>query len=300
MSQTDLQILIRKAADDELSPEESRLLEACMEDSASPFDVEQAIAFERSLRSAVSRCMSEDGGVCPIDLPNQVRQAMEHEHQHAAETGDSKSVLAVLHHWLPSGLAAGIVVLIAAALAIGLWGRGWGITDIWRNDRVEFVPRYSWTVTTQAGAVRELRDMTGLDEVDIPDLSEFGCVFDGANRLSLDDGRTVLQLGYSGSGPYVMIWIQSASDLADDFYGQPMSEGQAFRIKNSADVTNRTQGDPMADNLAWVSGDLVFYVSADTGSGPATSAERTVAQALGMPAQDIVSISRSDDSGNGQ
>lgn len=297
MSQLDLHTLIRLAADGELSQEETQLLEARAVEVGATFDVQQAIAFERSLREAVARCMREQDGTCPIDLPARVRSALADQLVGSADT-DTGHVLAWPGRWIPSGLAAGIVVLIAVALAIGLWGRGWEIIGGPDADRVAWKPPYSWSVTTADAALNELRDMTGILTAELPDLSGFDYRFAGANRLMLDDGRSVLQAGYSGNGPFIIIWLESATDLSSDFYNLSMTVGQGYRVTRSDGDALSEPSDPMVGHLAWVADGLIFYVSARDASGSAPGAARTVAQSLGMPDGVLTSISRQASAGS--
>lgn len=136
--------LIRLAVDDELTPEQSRVLEAML--AAHPADMNARMAFERRLRDAVRRCMMEQATV-PIDLPERIRALIAAEAVESQETAplarlgaaavaDTLDADAPRHHssplsnlaltrprWLPRwAMAAGIMLLIGVSVVIGVLG----------------------------------------------------------------------------------------------------------------------------------------------------------------------------------
>lgn len=280
--------LLRLAADEELTAEQAIALEAHL--AAHPEDRE-FVEFEHRLRSAVGRVMGE------VTAPAELRAAV--QAQIAAPPRSLRlagQAAPTPRRWfVPSGLAAGFLLLVGVAVVIGVMGRSdW--FDWFRSTQINIssggaslgfpiqehercitdasYARRKFTLHTQAALVEHLAKDLHWD-VAIPDLSPFGFAFEDAGNCSIGGGSVEsVHLRYAKDSITVSVWIERSrpSDLT---HSAGFEEGHAYFVT----PTNRqAMPDGQSAYYAWRSGDFVYRIV------PASVGEsREMAVSIGMP-----------------
>ncbi len=290
MNRAEIANLLRAAADDELPPAERARLEAHLK--ANPAD-QAFIDFERRLRDAVARVMGAEQA--PESLRGEIQS-------HLAEAGEGLSFARAVRErnrrprrLVPSGLAAGFLLLIGAALVVSVinpsllfdWRRASTI-----NVDVEIglgFPDEHRRCATDEQYAQDKLDLRSREElqvhlrrdlgwqVEVPDLSEFGFQLRSAGDCTIGSaaaGVGSVHLLFDDGAGAVSVWIEHslASDLT---HSARLEEGRAYRI---APIDRRRGRDEANAYFAWRVGEYVFrFVPASVANA------REMAVAIGMP-----------------
>lgn len=240
--------LLRRAADDELTSEEVQALESHL--AARPQD-QEFIAFERRLRGAVGRVMGD------VSAPQDVRAAVQAQVAQPAlrlagtaaaapgmRRGAPRRLLA------PSGLAAGFVLLVGAAVVIGLSGRadwfdwfrapqieissedgalGFPIDEHRRCESDATYAQKKFTLHSREQLEKHLASELHWD-VSLPDLTAYGYEFADAGDCSVGRGTVdSVHLRYASESDAVSVWIEQSmpSDLT---HSAAIVEGHCYYV----------------------------------------------------------------------
>ncbi len=289
--------LLRLAADEELTAEQAIALEAHL--AAHPEDLE-FVAFERRLRAAVGRAMGD------VAVPTELRAAVQaqlsapaHSLRLAGDVAPAASAVGAgssRRRWfVPSGLAAGFLLLVGVAVVIGVMGRsdwfdwfrspqinisneggslGFPIQEHQRCITDASYARRKFTIHTQDALARHLAKDLRWD-VTIPDLSPFGYVFEDAGNCNVGGGSVEsVHLRYVNDSTTVSVWIERSrpSDLT---HSATFEEGHAYFV---TPTDRRALPDGQSAYYAWRSGDFVYRIV------PGSAGEsRAMAVSVGMP-----------------
>jgi len=301
MSPSEIANLLRTAADEEMTSEQSQRLEAHLE--AHPAD-RAIIDFERRLREAVGRVMGADEA--PAGLRDQLRSPQagltEPLSFDAGARAASAPVARGAHgaragrgRWLPSGLAAGFLLLIGAAVVISVisprqlfeWFRPSQInvdvegvsgfpSEHHRCATDEQYARKKFNIHSAEELESHLRNDFGW-EVEVPDLSAFGYNLLDAGDCTMGAGGSgvdSIHLRYSNDQNVVSVWIEHSlpSELT---HSAGLKEGVAYRI---VPLDRRMGRDEDNAYFAWRIGEYVFrFVPASV------DRSREMAVGIGMP-----------------
>jgi len=275
---------IRRAADDEVSASlAARVAEAAGEDEA----VRGAIEFERSLRSAIGRVMtSDEASAAPADLAERIRAELRAAPETAAPapTGsDAPETTAPAplplrsrrRPVVPSALAAGLALLITAALAATLLLDG----------RAGFEPAGpdKPVIWAELPDFRESVARTFGDAIEIPDLHAAGYVFERGKIVSVPGPvrgteRPVAHIRYrveDGDGRGATLFVQRRTGRnGETSWTHDLLAGVPYEIRAGGPAD---PGDPIS--FAWVRNGLLYILDLDD---RADALE--VAHAAGLPA----------------
>ncbi len=285
--------LLRRAADEELTSEEVQALESHL--AAHPQDRE-FIAFERRLRGAVGRVMGD------VSAPQDVRAAVQAQAAQPALrlAGTAASAPGALRAaprrlLAPSGLAAGVVLLVGAAVVIGLSGRadwfdwfrapqidissedgslGFPIDEHRRCESDATYAQKKFTLHSREQLRQHFADELHWN-VSLPDLGAFGYEFAEAGNCSVGRGTVdSVHLRYTNGPSTLSVWIEQSmpSDLT---HSAAIVEGHAYLVT----PTNREAArDAKGAYYAWRDCDFVYRLV------PASVDQaREMAVAIGMP-----------------
>jgi len=296
MSPSEIANLLRTAADEEMTSEQSQRLEAHLE--AHPAD-RAIIDFERRLREAVGRVMGADeapeslrdevvslGGARVEPLPFETA---------AVGPGAARPGVREGRRFLPSGLAAGFLLLIGAAVVISVisprqlfeWFRPSQInvdvegvsgfpSEHHRCATDEQYARKKFNIHSAEELESHLRNDFGW-EVEVPDLSAFGYNLLDAGDCTMGAGGSgvdSIHLRYSNDQNVVSVWIEHSlpSELT---HSAGLKEGVAYRI---VPLDRRMGRDEDNAYFAWRIGEYVFrFVPASV------DRSREMAVGIGMP-----------------
>ncbi len=274
--------LIRMAADGELTPALKAEFEAHV--AANPGD-QECVRFERQLRQAVARAMKASADEIPASTAGAVKASLRR-----SEAPNPVAEPRRLRFVVPSGLAAGIVLIVSASVIIGIAGQqGWfwrvpelapvsnPLRDLIQNEhQASASSSADWESRKHSDSIEAARETIIADlgpSVIIPDWQVYGYDFKGsaASRIP-PSGATARQLRYEDrqSGEVISVWIQKASADAR----RSLREGTAYIL------TDRGSSGA-AHTLAWVEADVLYYLrSEDAETG------RKLAISMGMPRVD--------------
>lgn len=284
----DLANLLRIAADDELTAEQSDRLRAHL--ALHPED-EAFVEFERRLRAAVGRVMGKDQA--PASLRLAVRASFEPASQ-ALPFGSAAAPWAGRRRpFVPSGLAAGFLLLIGAAVVLSIaaprdwfdWRRPVHI-PIGVEGSLGF-PGEHLRCATDEHYARSKLSLQSLDEVrahlsddlrwnvPVPDLSSFGYRFLNAGDCSvIGRGSDLIHLRFGSDADVVSVWIER-SHPSDLTHSAGLREGLAYRV---VPVDRGMTRDLDKAYYAWRRGEYVLRLV------PASAVQsREMAVAIGMP-----------------
>lgn len=291
MNRAEIANLLRAAADEELSVAERARLETHL--AANPAD-RAFIDFERRLREAVARVMAAERA--PDSLRGEIESHME------AQIGETLSFASASRaqaqrRWRvrPSGLAAGFVLLIGAAVVVSVmnpsllsdWRRastinvdaevGLGFADEHRRCATdEQYAREKLDLHSREELLAHLQGDLGW-EVEAPDLSAFGFTLRSAGDCAIGGsaaGVGSVHLLFDDGAKAVSVWIEHSlpSELT---HSARLEEGRAYRI---APIDRRRGRDEANAYFAWRVGEYVFrFVPASVENA------REMAVAIGMP-----------------
>lgn len=296
MSPSEITNLLRIAADDELTAEQSQSLEAHL--AAHPEDHE-FVAFERRLRAAVGRVMG--AAVAPAALRSRLEAELHAPTEslrlagtasmrpQAPAAAGSRRIL------MPSGLAAGFLLLVGVAVVIGVTGHsdwfdwfspnqiqisskggalGFPVQEHQLCAKDELYAQRKFTLHSES----ELRAHISNDlqwDVAVPDLSPFGFTLHDAGDCRAGGGSAdSIHIRYVNDSTTVSVWIEHSlpSELT---HSAGLEEGHAYYIT----PTNvQSVKDESNAYYAWRHGEFVFKLV------PASAAEsRKLAVSIGMP-----------------
>lgn len=297
MSPSETANLLRMAADGELTAEQLQALRAHL--AANPED-RAFVEFERQLRAAIGRVMGE------ASAPPQVRARVESAlHQAGAPLrlvgsraeeplvgGPARGRRRI---FVPSGLAAGFLLLVGAAVVIGVLGKAdwfdWGTLrpipvgnnggtlgfPIEEHRRCasdfEYAQR-KFTIHGESDLRSHLADKLQWD-VNAPDLATFGFALQDAGECSAGSGSVqAVHIRYSNGQTALSVWIEHSlpSELT---HSADLQEDHAYLVT----PTNRNSApDEASAYYAWRVGDFVYRLV------PASAPKaREMAVASGMP-----------------
>jgi len=288
--------LLRIAADGELTEQQSRRLDSHL--AANPGDHE-FLAFERRLRAAVGRVMGE--AAAPSDLRSRIEAQLHAPVESLSLAGRAASrpltlpALRRRHLFVPSGLAAGFLLLVGVAVLIGVTGHAdwfdWFTpTKITVSDqrgplnfpvqehelcaRDEVYAQRKFTLHTQAEVRAHITDDLHWD-VSVPDLSSFGySLHDAGDCVAGGGAADSIHLRYMNGSTPLSLWIEHSlpSELT---HSADLQEGHAYYIT----PTNRQSlQDASRAYYAWRVSDFVYKIV------PASvDNSREMAISIGMP-----------------
>ena len=296
MRPSEITDLLRIAADDEMTEPQTQLLESHL--AAHPAD-HDFIAFERRLRAAVDRVMGQV--VAPPDLRQRVEtqwHAPAPSHRRTVSAAPPSLTFATpgpRRLFVPSGLAAGFLLLVGVAVVIGLsgysdwfeWFRpaqipisdeggspGFPVQEhqLCAND--EAYAQRKFTLHSEAEVHAHLRDDLQWN-VSVPDLSTFGLTLLDAGDCDAGGGSAdSIHLRYTNNVTTLSVWIEHSlpSELT---HSAGLEEGHAYHIT----PTNRQLlQDESTAYYAWRIGEFVYRIV------PASVPNsRELAVSIGMP-----------------
>ncbi|TVQ60693.1 MAG: hypothetical protein EA379_07755 [Phycisphaerales bacterium] len=277
--------LLRCAADDELTTEESEAVSSREGDSGA--DDAARIAFERALREAVGRVMG-GSAKAPQSLRDRVERAMlEERTRHEVEAGADgvagtiRPMRTRLRQW---PLAAAAAVLIGTMLVMAVQRGGFGGAPAIPEHQVQLTSFLQAEHEGCAGCpvtlreklqTRELLDATELvwrtvgEGVAALDLSASGYVFSGVGKCRVPGPGASVHLMYlpekgAAGGAPVSLFVQVHT--GDREVPEGLSRLLECRKKSELPV------------LMWRHGDVLYYVVS-----PSEIARDTVGASMGAP-----------------
>lgn len=273
MSLRDINKLIRMAADGEL--DESNRAEFERLKAVSPDETAAGVNVERDLRQLVARAMANDT-VPPTGLRQQIREGVRVDLEPWPNvTWRRKS------SWLlPSGLAAGLLVVVSAAIIAGTMLSGNS------GASVSFgplrIPRGNPTQTLSE-VRRHLTEDLKWGAAVVPEFSSFGYRFLGWTDFQTPPGMaTVCQIQYTGPKGVVNVWIEQHR-VEDVGLASHMEPNRGHQIS----VPSASRDGSLDGAYAWIHGKFVYYLTtADPGFG------LRLAHAAGMPESELAIIPR--------
>ena len=268
--------LLRCAADDELTPDESAALS-----ERGDADDAARIAFDRSLRASVGRVMVEPSRA-PRALRERVERAMleegarmDAERGVVGRVGPSKR----LRHW-PLAVAASVLIcamLVVATQRGGGAGSGQDFQVLLATfletehngcaDCSETFQRKLYT--RELDAASELLEATVGGGAKAVDLIEFGYRFGGVGKCGVPGAGASVHLMYSP-----LDWVEGGASVS--LFVQAFTSSRD--IADGARRLLECRGKGRAPILMWRSGDLIYYVVS-----PSATARDTVGAAMGAP-----------------
>ncbi len=290
MNRAEIANLLRAAADEELSGAERARLETHL--AANPAD-RAFIDFERRLREAVARVMGAERS--PDSLRGEIESHLSGDGEVLPFALASRAQAQRRWRVRPSGLAAGFVLLIGAAVVVSVinpsllsdWRRastinvdaevGLGFADEHRRCATdEQYAREKLDLHSREELLAHLERDLGW-EIEAPDLSEFGFVLRSAGDCAIGGaaaGIGSVHLLFDDGAVAVSVWIEHSlpSELT---HSARLEEGRAYRI---APIDRRRGRDEANAYFAWRVGEYVFrFVPASVENA------REMAVAIGMP-----------------
>lgn len=296
MISSEITNLLRIAADGELTEQQSQSLESHL--AAHPGDHE-FIAFERRLRAAVGRVMSD--AAAPADLRSGVEAQIHTPAPSLRLVGSAASgpsaFTAPRHRrlFVPSGLAAGFLLLVGVAVLIGVTGHSdwfdWftptriNVSDQSRSlnflvqehelcAKDEMYAQRKFTLHNEAEVRSHLSNDLHWD-VEMPDLSSFGFeLHDAGDCVAGSGSADSVHLRYMNGATTLSLWIEHSlpSELT---HSAGLLEGHAYYI---TPTNHPSVQDAACAYYAWRVGDFVYdLVPASVGNA------REIAVSIGMP-----------------
>ncbi len=284
--------LIQRAADGELTtPQEVAAFERHLAEIPADGAVVEDI---RQLREAVARVMGGEVAV-PADLRERIVRALE-----LVEVGvEADAVIGRVdaavetrqqRRWLvPSGFAAGILLLVGAAFLISLMTKNVidpnlvGGTGNANTSR-EIPGPAEWLHTNLSDASGRLHDELGAEYGVATSLQEHDLNFLG------------MKLDVEMFGSFALHYASSTEDTSEAThwilqlngveFGVPvneMTEGVAYLIENEADS-------PLNGCLSWRTGEIVHFFRCAAGGAQEIDQMEVLARTLGMPAGEVVKM----------
>jgi len=289
-----LAMLIRLAIDGELTTEQRRELRTILRAQPAAQD---AVDFESKLQSAVEHAMLDYGEV-PEGLALRIQQILSGESIADAtnatvslsdiESPARKDVIGTINaesstghaskRLIPSGLAAGILVLVTASIVIGIVGNrnkqtpptlpgvvkvAETIIENQRNTDRNLEALKDWRKVDTDSIDRTLRSILGVDRVYIPDLTTVGC---GLNEFRIDTswtaGGSPVQLRYRCIQPDESvvppsIRIVPTKEL-DSIFAKELNAYTGYRI--ATDAYSISDIEHQGSCYAWIKGDLAYFL----------------------------------------
>lgn len=306
MPSRDIESLIRLAADDELTTLQAELLKEYLSESDEyMIYVHNSIDFERKLKDAVSRCMQSDRTV-PVDLPFRVRAILAENELELASAGYndinnnkySSNHKIVRKQWfVPSGLAAGIMIIVSVSLIAGLWGNrgpnGSGGASV--KEEISDHGSLRWILNSE-DAVQITRKELGDNNFTLPVINKLGFNFDAACVTHFNNPGTVMQFNYSSLYNDLTIRVfRLNQDFRHEIPGiDPsliLNDSMAYYLttNDESDVSLLKEFEiNLIDSYMWFQDGCGYLLSAEVGNDiPDIVA---VAHAAGMPNSEITSI----------
>ncbi len=287
-------MLIRLAIDGELTTEQRRELRTILRAQPAAQD---AVDFESKLRSAVELAMLEYGEI-PDGLGLRIQQILSSESIPNAtnetvslsdiESPPQNDVIGTINadspperhskRLIPSGLAAGILVLVTASILIGIVGNrnkqtsptlpgvvkvAATIIEDQRNTDRNLEALKDWRKVDTVSIDRTLRSILGVDRVYIPDLTTVGCRLDEFRiDTSWTAGGSPVQLRYRCIKPDESvvppcIRIVPTKEL-DSVFANELDAHTGYRIATNAYSISDVEH--QGSCYAWVNGDLAYFL----------------------------------------
>jgi len=306
--------LLRLAADEELSAEQSHALER---DSVDCADGEVFIANERALRCAVKRVMEAE-----VVVPNGLRGRIMAGWKRF-DSGHQESLPMRRRRWfVPSGLAAGILILVGASVMISVWSNkiidqsengnltpsAKAAIDMYNRTRVgpdlieEAAAGSAWLARTDDAAEAVLAERFGAEHGFVPDIRSFGYHFMGlrtgqqiANsaclvyaHLDSVTGGTEGSAGTNDGDHLAVLWMAKPSEIDADLLKQ-LEEGRGYRLTSG--VIPAGASSPLNGCFAWRTQDIVmiFRINHDQ-KDMGEAVVQDMARVLGMPSGPVTTI----------
>ncbi len=294
MSPSEIADLLRVAADDQLTEQQAQSLHAHL--AAHPEDHE-FIAFERRLRAAVGRVMGQPAA--PADLRARIEAELyAPPHRFAGAAAPLSRPFTTRRPrrlFVPSGLAAGFLLLVGVAVGIGVvshsdwfdWFRpaqipisdeggslGFPVQEHELCAKDDLYARRKFTLHSEAELHAHLSNDLHWD-VSVPDLSPFGFALRDAGDCDAGGGSAdSIHMRYTNDSTTVSVWIEHSlpSELT---HSAGLEEGHAYYVT----PTNRqlVQDESIA-YYAWRVGEFVYRIV------PASVTDsHAMAVSIGMP-----------------
>ncbi|MFG0328335.1 MAG: anti-sigma factor family protein [Phycisphaerales bacterium] len=269
--------MVRQAVDGELSAVEARELEARLDRDP---ELRAFEAFEARLREAVRVFMADEADT-PADLERRVRDALRSVN---GENAPADPAPRRPRWYVPSGLAAGILLIIGLSVAVSLTGRGWltpdgGAAPVERLAD-ELAERHDEMIVSgpQASsdeAQRFMLDFLGW-EARIPAVAEAGFRLHGASILdpARDWGAGFHAFYQEPGGRGLSVFIFHAED-APTAIREQLREGVAYAARLTSVGDGRC--------YLWLENGRIYI--AVTGAGAPESLE--LAREAGLPEGEI-------------
>ncbi len=298
--------LIRLAADGELSKAERLEFEEQL--TQYPED-QKVVESEQALRQAVDRSMRSQDAAAPADLPNQVRAALVPEKAIAGRVDASSSARTPQQRqsWTrfivaPSGLAAGILILVGvAAVVSSVYSSRFNsdsFSNVQRTAIMDVIKqtdaglltadvdssRYTANSLGTAQAVIELRfGETSRFAVGGLDYSAAGVKFVGLRESSLiADGVNLVYRDQESGDSLLTMWAIPNDQVRGHVIGL-LKSGTAYELSNGDSL------DTFQNCYAWVGPEFTFLFRMDDAeSSPQRMLD--IAHVMGMPAGKPVRI----------
>jgi len=306
--------LLRSAADDELSEEQLRALE---DDLAEHPEDELILENERSLRGAVKRIMYGE-----VVIPSGLRERVIEIWKQSQEQDNTPIPVRRRPWFIPSGLAAGILLLVGASVLISVWsnhlvdqsetGRltpsAKAAIDMYNRalagrDLIEnSAPGTEWLAQTDDAAEAVLAERFGPERGFVPDLREHGYHFMGLRVGKQIAGSVCLVYEQFGSSTgessdsatkrqenrLIVLWMTKPADIDSNLLRQ-LQEGKGYRLTSGITPEGATQ--PLNGCFAWRFDNLVMILRIDHGVKPTDeNTARAMAYTLGMPIGPVTTI----------
>lgn len=284
MDQVELDNLVRRIADDEATPDERAEFERW---AAERPTLAGAVETEQRLHAAVRRVMSAETET-PADLERRVRMALR-----SASAGHGGTELAPRRRRLiPSGLAAGILIIVAASIIFGILGRStspdWGPLRDRAGYLFEiFVDAHRWSIENPSswrddGLFRDVSEacewLRRFNDRDVapPDLSSVGFEYAGARPLGAG-----LHLRYRrpSDSSTISFYIQDLDSVRIKAR-EALQAGVPYR---SRDLAAEADLQPSQTSYLWISGPWLFALV----NGEDSEEALRLARSAGMPAGEI-------------
>lgn len=273
MASQDINKLIRLAADGELDEQHRAEFERLK--AVSPDETTAGMNIERDLRQLVARAMNNDS-LPPSGLRQQIREGVKIDLEPWPSMNWKRS-----RSWLrPSGLAAGLLVVVSAAIVAGVMLERHGIGN---GAAGSILRQEQATQQSLAEARRHITDDLQWGGAMVPDFSSYGY-----RLVSWLDFQTpprsakVCQLQFTGDHGVVNVWIEPYEVGNVGLMGQ-MVRGQAHQIR----VPTQSADGSLDGAYAWIQGEFVYFL---------TTAEpdfgRKLSMAAGMPSTEPTIIPR--------
>lgn len=300
--------LIRLAADGELTAAEVSAFESQL--AAFPQD-RLSVESERQLREAVRRIMVNEVSM-PGDLRERIAAAWEGYEECVSGVSDfgannneriGESIAMQRRRWfIPSGLAAGIIVLVGGSILIGVWANRIGgprsAGELTASDRAAMeiyqktqkslghsLENANWLAETIDSSEAKLAQEFGAARGYVPRLREVGFAYRGLRVDSeIPGSRSLTYSDVDDDSNLAVLWVTRRRNI-DSRLVETMKAGVGYRL-TSGPIPNGGS-EPLNGCFAWVDSEVIYIAQLDHSKIGEEKAEE-MARALGMPDGPIV------------